>query len=143
MKFAFAALARRLPNLSWSLLPICMIALVIGFTGELVILGPNIVLERNAAAGWTIGSSTALQACGIVASTPLAVYLLGRIGSAQVFTVGGSVCFCALAALLTTETTIHIAIYRFVFAVGLGLLVVVSQHVVIARAPAAAKATTL
>jgi MFS family permease len=141
MKFAFAA--QRLPSLSWRLLPICMIALVIGFTGELVILGPNIALERNAAAAWAIGSSTALQACGIVASTPLAVYLLGRIGSAQVFAAGGALCSCALAALLTSETAVPIAIYRFVFAIGLGLLVVVSQHVVIARAPAATKATTL
>src|SRR4051812_9959913 len=67
-------------SLFWTLAPLCTIALVIGFVGELSILGPNIRLERDATAGWIIGSSTALQACGIVASGPLAAYLLARLG---------------------------------------------------------------
>lgn len=143
MSLAFAALPQRLQSLSWSLLPICVIALVIGFAGELLILGPNITLERNAAAGWTVGWSTALQAAGIVTSTPLAVFLLGRIGSAQVFAAGGLLCFCALAALLASDTAVEITVCRFVFAIGLGILVIVSQHVVIARAPVGAKGITL
>ena len=143
MSPAFAALPHRLQRPLWSFLPICTIALVIGFTGELLILGPNITLERNAAAGWTVGWSTALQAAGIVASTPLAVFLLGRTGSAQVFGVGGLLCFCALAALCVSGTAVEITLCRFVFAIGLGILVIVSQHVVMARAPVRAKGITL
>ncbi len=70
--------------LFWSFVPLCIIALVIGFAGELAVLGPNITLERGATAGWLIGSSAGLQACGIVLSGPLASYLLGRIGSGRV-----------------------------------------------------------
>jgi predicted MFS family arabinose efflux permease len=133
----------RAAGLFWTLAPMCTIALVIGFVGELSILGPNIWLERDAAAGWIIGSSTGLQACGIVASGPLAAYLLARLGSGQVLALAASACFSALAGLATSDTALAIAIYRFVFAIGLGIAVVVSQHVVLVRAPAHAKARTL
>jgi hypothetical protein len=42
-------------GLFWTFAPLCTIALVIGFVGELSILGPNIRLERDATAGWIIG----------------------------------------------------------------------------------------
>jgi MFS family permease len=135
--------AGRAASLFRTFFPICTIALVIGFVGELSILGPNISLERDATAGWIIGSSTALQACGIVASGPLAAYLLARLGSGQVLALAASACFSALAGLAMSEAASAIAVYRFVFAVGLGIAVVVSQHVVLVRAPAQAKATTL
>jgi MFS family permease len=138
-----ATRAGRAAGLFWTLFPICTIALVIGFVGELSILGPNIRLERDATAGWIIGSSTALQACGIVASGPLAAYLLARLGSGQVLALAASACFSALAGLATSDTAVAIAVYRFVFAIGLGISVIVSQHVVLVRAPAHAKATTL
>jgi hypothetical protein len=51
-------LARRAGHaagLFWTFAPLCTIALVIGFVGELSILGPNIRLERDATAGWIIG----------------------------------------------------------------------------------------
>lgn len=124
-------------------MPLCIIALVIGFAGELAVLGPNIALERGATAGWLIGSSAGLQACGIVLSGPLASYLLGRIGSGRVLALAASLCIAAIAGLALSETALIIAAYRFVFAIGLGAATIVSQHVLLVRAPTHAKARTL
>ena len=143
MRNLSAGRAGRAASLIATFVPICMIALVIGFAGELAILGPNFSLERGATAGWIIGSSTALQACGIVVAGPLAAYLLARIGSGQVLALAAAACFTALAGLATSEAAAAIAAFRFAFAIGLGTAVVVSQHVVLVRAPAHAKARTL
>src|SRR6266542_7018520 len=122
---------------------LCAIALVVGFVGNLAILLPNIVLEQASASGLAIGSSTAAQALGIVVSGPVAVYLLGRAGSAHVMTIGWCIAAVGLAALSAAHEALPITLCRFVFAIGTGLMVIVSEYVVTARAPSRYRGTLI
>jgi len=114
---------------------LCLIALIAGFVAHVAVQIPNIVLEQAGAGGFAIGASTAAQAVGIVVSGPLAVYLLGRAGSAHVLMFGCCIASIGLSSLGASHDVLPITFWRLIFAVGVGLMVIVSQHVVTARAP--------
>jgi MFS family permease len=137
------SIAVETPASSRTLTALCLIALIVGFVGNLAIQLPNIVLAQAAASGLAIGASTAAQALGIVVSGPLAVYLFGRAGSAHVLLIGCCVAAIGLTCLSMTHAILPITLSRLVLATGIGLMVIVSQHVVAARAPRHRRATLI
>ena len=122
---------------------LCLIALIAGFVGNLAILLPNIFLEQQAAGGLAIGISTAAQALGIVASGPLALYLLRRAGTTHVMMVGCWTAAVGLFSLSIADSAPSISWWRFVLATGTGLMVIVSEYVVTARAPLRRRGTCI
>ena len=117
---------------------LCTLAFATSFAGSLVIHASAIAAHARGVAPMLIGLGTAAQALGIVVAAPIAVLLLRRLGSAQV--VVGALCVAASAlALALASTASDIAqesAARFVFALGTGSAVTVSEYVLTARAPA-------
>src|SRR5262249_8185838 len=114
-----------------TIVALCLIGFVTGFSGSLAVHLPNIALQRSGVSGTLIGFSTGVQALGIVIGAFSSVWLLGRISTALV-TAGACLWAAAgLAGMGASASFDEVSLWRFVFALGLGTAVSASEYVLV------------